>query len=105
MREQIIEYLSEQVHNAWWDEKKKQGFHAPDDCKCYDPDDVKHYYWDKFETHCSKCHTDMYPYDELPENIKDYDRVTVKAVLGILGEIANPELAYLQAEREGIKEG
>jgi hypothetical protein len=28
----LIEKLSEQVHNARWEEKKKQGFHAPVEC-------------------------------------------------------------------------
>jgi hypothetical protein len=29
----------------------------------------------------------MYPYDELPENIKEYDRVTVRAVLQAMDEL------------------
>ena len=72
--ENNIEFLSEQVHNAWMEEKIKQGFHAPNDC----PNKQA---LGKFERHCDKCHTDLYPYSELPENIKDYDRVTVRSVL------------------------
>ena len=34
-----------------------------------------------FLKHCDKCHPDMYAYHHLPENIKEYDRVTVRAVL------------------------
>ncbi|NIV11753.1 MAG: hypothetical protein GWN62_10875 [Aliifodinibius sp.] len=88
----LIEKLSSKVHDAWWEEKKKQGFHSPADCKknvliqFVDPPPAA------FRTkHCDKCHTDMYPYDELPENVKDYDRVTVKTVLGALLEV-KPEL-------------
>ncbi|MGE5423388.1 MAG: hypothetical protein ACM3QW_08995, partial [Ignavibacteriales bacterium] len=41
----------------------------------------------KFLKRCEKCHTDMYPYEELPENVKDYDRVTVKAVLQAIDKL------------------
>ena len=30
---------------------------------------------------CGKCHKDLIPYDELPDDIKEYDRVTVRQVL------------------------
>lgn len=53
--------------------KKRQGFHSPKECK--NP------MIDKFTQSCDKCHTDMYPYNELPEHIKEYDRVTVKTVI------------------------
>lgn len=77
--EQKIEFLSEQVHNAWWEEKKRQGFHAPIDCQYHDD------FWEgKFEKSCDHCHTDMYPYYELPEHIKEYDRVTVRTVLAAI---------------------
>ena len=29
----FIEMVAEGVHDAWWDEKVKQGFHSPDECK------------------------------------------------------------------------
>ena len=74
-----IEFASEKVHNAWMDEKLKQGFHAPLDCKEPVKDGIT--WTQKFTKACSHCHTDLYPYLELPENIKDYDRVTVIAVL------------------------
>lgn len=65
------------------EEKLKQGFHAPTKCLTFDiPDEV--FYSQprfKFEKHCDYCHTDLYPYNELPENIKDYDRGMVKAVI------------------------
>jgi hypothetical protein len=90
--EQNIEFLSEQVHNAWWEEKKRQGFHAPNDCQsknhlsfCGTEWQTKERFEDnhnpKLYKWCDHCHTDMYFYDELPENIKDYDRVTVKTVI------------------------
>lgn len=74
-----IEFLSEQVHNAWMEEKHNQGFHAPKDCQYHDD------LWEgKFDKSCDKCHIDLYPYYELPENIKEYDRVTVRAVLAAI---------------------
>lgn len=92
----LIEKLSEKVHDAWLEEKKKQGFHAPivcesDERKSY----MKSYYKQKTDfivqdfspesyKWCKKCHVDMYPYGELPENIKEYDRVTVRTVLQAL---------------------
>lgn len=85
---QKIEELSEEVHNAWMKEKLAQGFHAPVDCSQKGllnlPDESMFH---KFEKLCPKCHTDLYPYSELPENIKEYDRVTVRAVLGAIQKI------------------
>lgn len=89
------ELIAEKVHDAWWVEKEKQGFHAPASCNS---DEAKKamlhelsshdfYVKPKFTKYCEKCHTDMYSYQELPENIKDYDRVTVTAVLTAISEI------------------
>ena len=75
--EENIEFLSEQVHNAWWEEKKKQGFHSPKECPTLRIGDTILF----FKKYCDKCHTDMYPYNELPENVKEYDRVTVRTVI------------------------
>ena len=95
MNNDLIEELSAEVHTAWWEEKKKQGFHAPNECisankrsYCKSPWQIQDRFDDhfnpKFYKWCDKCHTDMYSYKELPENIKDYDRVTVKMVLNAL---------------------
>lgn len=78
-----IETLASKVHDGWWEEKELQGFHAPLECPYRTPTNPH----GKFEAVCDQCHTDMYPYNELPENIKDYDRVTVKAVLIALAEL------------------
>ena len=83
----LIEALSEKVHDAWWSEKIKQGFHAPIDCNYAKPKYAvgKEEAEEKaFTKHCDKCHTDMYPYNDLPEHIKDYDRVTIRAVLNAI---------------------
>lgn len=50
----LIETIAEAVHNAWLEEKKKQGITD---------------------------HPDMLPYKSLAENIKEYDRATAKAVI------------------------
>jgi len=77
-----IERIAEKVHNAWWKEKIKQGFHSPLDCLRVPVLDGRDR---KFSKRCGRCHSDMYPYAELPENIKDYDRMMVWAVLNAMG--------------------
>lgn len=78
--EQLIEILAERSHIGWMQEKQRQGFAdhvwqwrqgagARGACRpeCQiDPD---------------KHHTDMLPYADLPEHVKEYDRVTVRGVL------------------------
>lgn len=49
-----IESIAENVHNAWWDEAKKQG---------------------------RENHPDMIPYADLSESVKEYDRKTAEAVI------------------------
>ena len=70
----LTEKLSEKVHDAWMKEKSAQGFHAPS------------YHKDGCSS-CTKCHTDMIPYSDLAENIKDYDRITVNTVLQALDDL------------------
>ena len=90
------EKIAAKVHDSWWEEKKKQGFHAPYDCKSQSAkdahaQDIRSFGYNefpKFYKFCDKCHTDMYPYPELPENIKDYDRVTVATVLKAISELS-----------------
>lgn len=60
----LIELLSEKVHNAWMKEKEAQGFSYGKD---YNEEKKKH--------------PDMLPYNELKEEVKEYDRATVRAVL------------------------
>jgi septal ring factor EnvC (AmiA/AmiB activator) len=52
-----VEKLSESVHDAWWQESKRQGREGEQS---------------------------MVPYSELPDSVKEYDRVTVRAVLDAL---------------------
>lgn len=106
MVSKLIETLSEKVHNAWWKEKKEQGFHAPIDCKNARPiyavgeNEARE---KAFSKHCDKCHTDMYPYDELPEHIKEYDRVTVRVVLDALESLGyRPEGGGEKDERTSL---
>jgi hypothetical protein len=91
-----IELIAEEVHKAWMKEKIEQGFHAPMVCKYYDlafkeinllNHSNNFIVPDPFKKYCEKCHTDLYPYSELPENIKEYDRVTVRAVLNAIESI------------------
>lgn len=77
------EIIAAEVHNAWWREKEKQGFHAPMDCAC----PIETGQDATFSKRCESCHTDMYPYEDLPENVKEYDRVTVNAVLDAIEKI------------------
>jgi hypothetical protein len=81
---ELIEKLSSKVHDAWWEEKKRQGFHPPSN---HEGDGKYNPACDKFYKTCNRCHTDMYPYDELPEHVKEYDRVTVRAILKAIDEL------------------
>ena len=60
-----IETIAEAVHNAWWEEKKKQGVSN---------------------------HPDMIPYDKLADNVKEYDRVTAIEVLKTINNMTAPYL-------------
>ena len=79
MNQETLEKCAEAVHNAWWEEKKRQGFHSPNECPKREFE-----IGNKFEKHCDKCHPDMYPYAELSEHIKHYDRVTARIVLNFV---------------------
>lgn len=93
-----IEKIAEEVHNAWMEEKLSQGFHSPNDCQSSNHESFKKTDWrnqerltdlhnTKFYKWCDKCHTDLYPYEELAENIKEYDRVTVRAVISAIEKL------------------
>lgn len=93
--ESKIEELSEEVRNAWIKEKMDQGFHSPRQC----PESSEHdKAVGKFSKYCDKCHPDLYPYSELPEYIKEYDRVTVRAVLNAIKKLEGEKMT------ENIKE-
>jgi hypothetical protein len=81
----LVETLSDYVHQGWMAEKQRQGFadHPWDDANARERDADGNLGY-----HCALCgkakgmhHTDMLPYDQLEEHIKEYDRVTVRAVL------------------------
>lgn len=90
-----FENLCSEVHIAWWNEKYSQGFHAPNECVSINHKSFQKADWrekerfedsqnPKFYRWCDKCHADMYPYIELPNNIQEYDRVTVRSVLSAM---------------------
>lgn len=96
--EESFEFLAETVHDAWQKEKISQGFHSPNQCESENKKSFEKSDWtakERFEEHfnpkfynwCDKCHTDLYPYSELAENIKEYDRVTVRSVLNAIKEL------------------
>ncbi len=64
---EILEKISEQVHNAWMDRRIKDGWSYG-----IERDDALK------KTPC------IVPYDKLPEIEKDYDRNTVRAVVNAL---------------------
>lgn len=72
-----IEFAAEKVHNAWMKQEENHGRHAPINCP-HVPDGIVP---DRNGRYCENCHWDMYPYSELIEDHKDYDRDTVVAVL------------------------
>lgn len=78
-----VEHLSAAAHQAWMAEKERQGFadHPPDQCSVG---------WDIVHRGrppilCEKLpaqhHLDMVPYDQLPEETKEFDRQMVRVVL------------------------
>lgn len=91
----LIEQLSEKVHASWMAEKVRQGFAdhvwASDGergemrgCRvCIAGRD----YFRSYAMH----HTHMLPYADLPEHVREYDRVTVRAVLAAI-EAAGSEI-------------
>ena len=86
--EEKIEEIASEVHNAWWREKEKQGFHPPVKCQRWPmPHGEEESREAAFNRHCEWCHTDMYDYEVLPDHIKEYDRVTVWAVLKAIKKI------------------
>ncbi len=91
-----IDHIDARVHAAWMAEKQRQGYadHAyvsqirgvaftglgqfePEIVQCCEKPESQH-------------HTDMLPYDQLAEAVKEYDRATVRAVLAALIEEDTP---------------
>ncbi|MCP1159280.1 hypothetical protein [Bacillus infantis] len=96
--EDNVEFLAQKVHGSWEAEKRGQGFHAPLECQSENRNSYERADWkakERFDDHfnpkfykwCDKCHADLYPYEELAENIKEYDRVTVRTVLNAIKEL------------------
>lgn len=87
-----VEALAEKVHESWHKEKAKHGFHPPIDCPkkpSYPVIGSEDFNDMATNKHCDKCHPDMRPYNELPDNVKEYDRVTVRTVLKAQKELVN----------------
>lgn len=94
-----IELVASKVHDAWWKAKEENGFHAPRDCESenrrgytqtarQNQERFDDHFNEKFYKWCDKCHPDMYPYNDLSETVKDYDRTTVKAVYQAIKELS-----------------
>ena len=90
----LIERLSDRVHQAWMAEKLKQGF-------ADHPFQGEQTNWPCDVPRCGRSdfrhHADMLPYNDLPEHIKEYDRVTVRAVLAAIED----EGYAVQGKQEG----
>lgn len=78
MEDPIIEEIAADVHRGWMEEKQRQGFanHPLEMC----PDKPGRDWKASCPWGDAKHHTDMLPYADLDENIKDYDRATARAV-------------------------
>lgn len=109
-----VEEIASKVHDAWWEEKKSNGFHSPNDCQSKNKESYSKSSWqnqDRFDTHfdsktykwCDKCHPDMYPYNELTENAKEYDRTTVTTVLKAMQAYSSQQNKALMEENERLK--
>lgn len=91
----LVEQLSDKVHQAWAAEKQRQGFADHPYQGEWIGNSGRAWCGFVFDEHGGKrtCeepqrlhHTDMLPYADLAENIKEYDRATVRTVLGALRE-------------------
>lgn len=71
-----LEYIAELVHNSWWEQKLKSGITD---------------------------HPDMIPYNELSENVKEYDRVTARTVINILNEQTQMTHPYIFIDTTGLQ--
>ena len=69
----LVEKLSEKVHDALIEKMSEQGYHNP-----------SHHTDGRF---CSKCYTDMVPYDKLPGEHRQYNRSHVSSVLQALDNL------------------
>lgn len=110
-----IEQIASKVHDAWWEEKKSNGFHSPNDCQSKNKESYSKSSWqnqDRFDGHfesktykwCEKCHPDMYPYSELTENAKEYDRTTVTTVIKAMQAYSSQQIKALVEENERLRE-
>ena len=79
--DKILEEIAGKVHDAWWITKASAGFHAPMNCP-----ESPIFGYDRQKKYCDRCHPDMVPYGILPDNIQEYDRVTVRTVLKAIEE-------------------
>lgn len=88
---ELVEELAKEVHNSWWQEKRRQGYvdYNLEECPICGSEimvlglpqsDVARCYSNSCEF-SRATRKDMIPYEELAENIKELDRVTVRAVL------------------------
>lgn len=94
MEDPIIEEIAEDVHRGWMEEKQRQGF--ADHVWPTNPEMIAvsligvdgrgrpHHAKTCVQYAClqlqDKHHPDMLPYEDLAENVKEYDRATARAV-------------------------
>jgi len=66
------------MHESWTRTKRAQGFHHQSEC----------YAMDRYESNgpCPKCHSDLIPWEQLPEGQKDINRHAFDDVLAWLKE-------------------
>jgi len=74
MNKKMLEKMSEKIHNIWVNESIKQGKHHPSVC----PDE---------RIGCLKCNESLIPYNDLPECIKELNRVIVKEFENSLADL------------------
>jgi hypothetical protein len=74
------------MHDSWAGTKRAQGYHHQSEC----------YAMDRYESNgaCPKCHSDLIPWEQLPEGQKDINRHAFDALLKALR-------AALDAAKEG----
>lgn len=84
------------MHESWSRTKRSQGFHHPSECP-----NGRWVETARGRAPCPKCHTDLIPWDNLPEPQKDINRHAFDDVLAEIRRRADIAERCLAEERDG----
>lgn len=96
IKDDLLEELSAKDHDAWREYKVSMGYHLHRDCPF------------KHQPKCGKCNDLLIPFAELPEHIKEINRLHWKTAVKALAAsgltiVDASELEELIAEKEALE--